>query len=587
MFELRTALSYLVPKKGQLSVSVVGVMAVLVIQAITWLVLVFFSTTDGFETRWTQKIVSILGPARVIPTANYYNSPSHLLDSYSTSAGFINRRLSQKADEPFISYNPVEDPPLPQHIEKLYQEHAHDASPIHTLVERLNRAHVRWRFFESTVAHMSFPSLQCVPDKSLSQYSYVIGFDSLQTDLLSSAIEVTQEELDILLIKLLDPSPELIPSFRHFVQALGTFEVIVTNDIVPPASSIRISRGTKVQASITYDDEPRLHLTLPSHESVSLPIARNLPPITLSHTITKKSLFFLRNSGVKEAYVPLTYVKEVGYPLLLPKAARQQGLRLFDTGHFQLPCSSSQDESGIPFYVAGFFDPGILPAGGKLAITARQAVIALSPELTKETPFAPSGIVVDDDLRDLAKTRKTLKHILGKTLSPFFSVQQYNEGEFTADLYQQLSSEKLLFRMLSLIIIAVACSNIFSMLFILAHDRRKEIAVMRALGASKTNVTMIFLMTGLGVGLVGSLLGTLFAALTLHYLPEILMLIGKIQGHELLNQSIFGEIASQTMSLPTFLFTLISISLASSLAGGLAAMRACRINVSASLKGGG
>ena len=57
MYEIRTALSYLIPRRGQLSISVVGLIAVLVIQAITWLILVFFSTTEGFESRWSQKII--------------------------------------------------------------------------------------------------------------------------------------------------------------------------------------------------------------------------------------------------------------------------------------------------------------------------------------------------------------------------------------------------------------------------------------------------------------------------------------------------------------------------------------------------
>ena len=79
---------------------------------------------------------------------------------------------------------------------------------------------------------------------------------------------------------------------------------------------------------------------------------------------------------------------------------------------------------------------------------------------------------------------------------------------------------------------------------------------MRALGASKKSVTLIFLFTGLGIGLAGSLFGAGLACLTLHYLPEILACIGTIQGHEILSSSIYGEIAAQKISLSTLFFTL-------------------------------
>ena len=122
------------------------------------------------------------------------------------------------------------------------------------------------------------------------------------------------------------------------------------------------------------------------------------------------------------------------------------------------------------------------------------------------------------------------------------------------------------------------------MLFILAHDRRKEIAVLRALGASKSSITAIFLIAGLGVGLFGSILGSALAALTLHYLPEILSIIGTLQGHAVLSQGIYGEISSQSLSLPTLLFAFSSISLTSALAGTFAAIRACKMNVSEALR---
>jgi len=245
---------------------------------------------------------------------------------------------------------------------------------------------------------------------------------------------------------------------------------------------------------------------------------------------------------------------------------------------------SGEESLSIPFYIAGFFDPGILPIGGKLVLTSRQAVMAIQPDLDTIGPFASSGIIVDAPLVALDATQASLQHELDTVAPGLFSAQRFDQYEVTSELYQQLASEKTLFRLLSLIIVAVACSNIFSMLFILAHDRRKEIAVLRALGASRPSIMAIFVFAGLGVGLLGSICGSVLAAITLHYLPQILALIGSLQGHAVLHAGVYGDIAPQTISHVTLLFAFGSICLTSAVAGACAAVRACRMNVSEALR---
>ena len=49
MYELSVARKYLVPRWRQLSVSVISVISVLVIALVVWLIVVFFSVTNGLE----------------------------------------------------------------------------------------------------------------------------------------------------------------------------------------------------------------------------------------------------------------------------------------------------------------------------------------------------------------------------------------------------------------------------------------------------------------------------------------------------------------------------------------------------------
>ena len=78
------------------------------------------------------------------------------------------------------------------------------------------------------------------------------------------------------------------------------------------------------------------------------------------------------------------------------------------------------------------------------------------------------------------------------------------------------------------------------MQLLLVHDKKKEIAILRAMGASSLSIMVIFGLSGLAMGLLGSLLGTLAAVLTLHHLDTVLHAITLLQGYELFNPTFYG-----------------------------------------------
>jgi len=527
MYELKTAFSYLLPRRGQLSSSVVGLIAVIVITAICWLLLVFFSTTEGFERRWSEKIADILGPMQITPTAAYFDSSHYQSDPPEES------RFAQK----------------------LLTSEKH---PINTISEQLTLLDIPHRPFESTVCHITIPILQASPNKSLSQYSSLLGCTKITELPLVEEMSIT--EVDRLLTLL--AQPKMRPFLQPLVDSIENLEVI---------------SDQKTKASI---DDSGITLTFPSGETHTVVFSETYPFSTIRFRLKQPPLALSDNA--------LQPIPGLGYPVLLSKQMRKQGARLFDTGTFEFQGAnfSGTEQMTIPFYIAGFFDPGILPIGSKLTITSLQAVQTIQPELTSDGPLNTSGLIIDLPLNNsLHKKQKEISSIIQETAPDLFSIKRYDQYETTTELFMQLASERTLFRLISIIIIAVACSNIFSMLFILSHDRRKEIAVHRALGSSKASIATIFIAAGLIMGLLGSALGSALAAITLHYLPELLALIGQLQGHELLQSTFYGEITETNLSISTLLFSLVSISLTSAFAGALAAIRACRINVSQALRG--
>ena len=577
MYEIRTALSYLIPRKGQLSISVVGLIAVLVIQAITWLILVFFSTTEGIETRWSQKIIGVVGPMRIVPTPAYFDSPYHQLDLYSSHHNFTPERLSTIRQS--LSYDPPSDPPLPPALAAWYQAHATSIHPVPAITNSLSEHSLPWRYFESTVCHLSIPALESSPSHSLSQYTCLIGFDAMNAATMSPVAEISTPEVERLITLLKNSTPKSLLSLKPLAEAIQQFDVVLTHEAT--LLSHHLPQGTRLTASFSFtDNTPHLAFHLPTGETATLELTAAPPFSIITASLSHPPLAIPSNDT-------LPFIPSLGYPTLLPKQMRQQGARLLDTGTFQF---SGVDMGGaqtltLPFYIAGFFDSGILPIGGKLAITSRQAVLAIQPDLSPDGAFATSGIIIDiPSSLSITATQKMIQNDIDNIAPGLFTVQRFDQYEVCAELFLQLASEHTLFHLLSIIIIFVACSNIFSMLFILAHDRRKEIAVLRALGAPRRSITAIFLLAGLGVGLFGSLLGAALAAITLHFLPELLALIGALQGHAVLHQGVYGDISSQSISISTLLFAFTSISVTSALAGAFAAVRACRMNVSEALK---
>ena len=73
-FELTVALKYLIPRRRQLSASIISVISVLVISLVVWLVILFLSVTAGIEKKWVHELVALNAPIKLIPTEAYYKS---------------------------------------------------------------------------------------------------------------------------------------------------------------------------------------------------------------------------------------------------------------------------------------------------------------------------------------------------------------------------------------------------------------------------------------------------------------------------------------------------------------------------------
>ena len=83
----------------------------------------------------------------------------------------------------------------------------------------------------------------------------------------------------------------------------------------------------------------------------------------------------------------------------------------------------------------------------------------------------------------------------------------YTWDELHAAQYENFASTKILLLLVMLLIVLVASVNISSALVMLVMERRREIAILKSMGASPDGITAAFLLAGFSAGAAGVLFG--------------------------------------------------------------------------------
>jgi lipoprotein-releasing system permease protein len=265
----------------------------------------------------------------------------------------------------------------------------------------------------------------------------------------------------------------------------------------------------------------------------------------------------------------------LGDPIVLSKHFKEHGIEVGHRGtiSYNAALASGIQEMRLPVWVAGFYDSGIAPLGSKLVLSTHNLVTEIGQSSPR--PILSGFQVWFDDPSQTLKIKKAIETKLNDSLlSSYFKVESFHDYDFAKDLVEQLQSDKLLFSLMAMIIILVACSNIISMLILLVNDKKKEIGILQSMGASPKSIALIFGTCGVFLGLLSSLLGTLAAYWTLSNIQVIVDFLSFIQGHNAFNQAFFGESLPNKMSNEALSMVWIATSILSLLAGLIPALKA-------------
>jgi lipoprotein-releasing system permease protein len=110
------------------------------------------------------------------------------------------------------------------------------------------------------------------------------------------------------------------------------------------------------------------------------------------------------------------------------------------------------------------------------------------------------------ELTDVSKAPHVKRELLG-VLENNFHVRTWME--LNQNLFSALRLEKIAMFVILTLIVVVAALNIISTLTVMVTDKRKDIGILKAIGATKPMIMNIFSFQGFIVGVFGTLLGAL------------------------------------------------------------------------------
>ncbi len=149
------------------------------------------------------------------------------------------------------------------------------------------------------------------------------------------------------------------------------------------------------------------------------------------------------------------------------------------------------------FYVAGLFHTGMYEYDSALALVSLNQAQALFRMGRKVT-----GVEIRvEDIYMAPQIAASIRDRLG------FDYKVRDWQQLNRNLFFALALEKTVIGLILILIIFVAAFNIVSTLIMVVLEKSKDIAILKAMGASSRSIMKIFFLEGFSIGLLGVILG--------------------------------------------------------------------------------
>ncbi|GBE06516.1 MAG TPA: lipoprotein-releasing ABC transporter permease subunit [Nitrospirae bacterium] len=206
---------------------------------------------------------------------------------------------------------------------------------------------------------------------------------------------------------------------------------------------------------------------------------------------------------IKEGGIDRFRESDEGIPGIIVgrELARSLGLFIGDEINMISPVGEIGPLGMLPkmkkFRLDAIFEVGMFEYDSNLALinlSDAQDFFKLQDEVT--------GIEIK--VEDIYRSREIAREIENRLGSPYYARDWM---EMNRNLFSALELEKIVMFIILILIVLVASFNIVSSLIMIVMEKAREIAVMKAMGATSRGVMSIFMIQGLIIGVVGTVIG--------------------------------------------------------------------------------
>ena len=162
--------------------------------------------------------------------------------------------------------------------------------------------------------------------------------------------------------------------------------------------------------------------------------------------------------------------------------------------------------------------------------------------------------------RELFGAPQTMNELAGE-LPVTLQVKDWSQTQ--GSLFRAVKMEKIMVSILLLCVVAVAAFNIISTLVMSVAEKRRDIAVLRTMGARARGIMAIFIAHGLGLASVGISVGLLLGIAMASYISPLTLFIEELLGVKLFDPAVYfiSELPSELLMTDVVTVALASLTL--------------------------
>jgi lipoprotein-releasing system permease protein len=250
-------------------------------------------------------------------------------------------------------------------------------------------------------------------------------------------------------------------------------------------------------------------------------VIRGINPESASRVIRLKEIITRGNSNLDSSGV-----------LIGSELASNTGIGIGDAVTLISPNGTITPLGMIPksmaFIVRGIFSTGMYEFDSNMVYISMNAAKKLF------MVDVPSGIEIKVD--DIYAADTIAKGIV-KHLNDGYWAKTWKD--MNKSLFSALKLEKTIMFIILLFIILVAAFSIISTLIMLVMEKRKDIAILKSMGATMDQILKIFMIMGITIGISGTLVGLILGLLLTHNLNAVVAGVEFLFGIEVMPKDVY------------------------------------------------